>query len=661
MKLVRISMENFMPYKGRSSLTFPTGDQQNVLIVFGDNMRGKTSLLNAIRWGFYGKAVGRHLRELPLHELHNKEAARENDWSMEVRIEFEADGHAYNLLRRAVKKPIVAKPSRPEDFAVEVLLQKDNIAVLGHQVEPEINRFVPEQVSRFFLFDGELLQEYEELLIEGSEQGKGIKSAIEQVLGVPTLINGRSDVGTVLRAAQKQQSRDLAHVAGLEGQAQRQAETQSKLDSLEADLERLNESIRARKLERAGLEDELDKVDAVHKAKIQLDQINDRRKSIVAEQERLTVARLGFMRDAWRDLLRPKLMLHREHLSNQRDQTTQAMAERAKLEGQAANIRRLLDTAACPTCHQGLDVAQREKYGQALGELEVAIRGIEADQDQLLTATSHVKFVDKLLATSVATQVADVRKTSRQRDIEMTRLENDADRLESEIRGYDTAEIARKRQLRDGLMREEGALARDIDLVQKDIDNTKNQLAVLARTLQNMPLARASASTTLVELATSIERIFAESVDTLREKLRMHVQEKASEAFKSLTTQKSYSGLEINENFGLKILDDRGAPVTIRSAGAEQVVALSLIDGLARTGRSAGPVVMDTPFGRLDLKHRDNILRYLPTTTSQLILLVHGGEIRRPRDLDPIASRIGAAYEIVEVNARHSKLERAVL
>src|SRR5690606_10266802 len=114
----------------------------------------------------------------------------------------------------------------------------------------------------------------------------------------------------------------------------------------------------------------------------------------------------------------------------------------------------------------------------------------------------------------------------------------------------------------------------------------------------NMPLARSSASTALVELATSVERIFAESIDTLREKLRMHVQERASEAFRSLTTQRAYTGLQINSNFGLQIIDERGSPVTIRSAGAEQVVALSLIDGLARTGRSAGPVVMDTPFGR---------------------------------------------------------------
>jgi len=82
-----------------------------------------------------------------------------------------------------------------------------------------------------------------------------------------------------------------------------------------------------------------------------------------------------------------------------------------------------------------------------------------------------------------------------------------------------------------------------------------------------------------------------------------------------------------------------------------------LIDGLARTGRAAGPVVMDTPFGRLDLKHRGNILRYLPETTSQLVLLVHDGEVRKETDLAPVAARIGKEYVIREVSTRQSKIE----
>ena len=90
-------------------------------------------------------------------------------------------------------------------------------------------------------------------------------------------------------------------------------------------------------------------------------------------------------------------------------------------------------------------------------------------------------------------------------------------------------------------------------------------------------------------------------------------------------------------------------------------MALSLIVGLNRTGRAAGPVVMDTPFGRLDLRHRDNILAYLPTVTTQFVLLVHSGEIRPETDLDALAPRIGAVYMIREINPRQSTIERQVV
>jgi DNA sulfur modification protein DndD len=115
--------------------------------------------------------LGRHSQEIPLHELLNKDAAAQGEWMFEVHIEFEANGQRFDLRRRAEKRAMVAVPQRPEDFQMQVYLTKDGIPARGDQVESEINQIAPEQVSRFFLFDGELLQEYETLLIEGSEQG----------------------------------------------------------------------------------------------------------------------------------------------------------------------------------------------------------------------------------------------------------------------------------------------------------------------------------------------------------------------------------------------------------------------------------------------------------------------------------------------------------
>jgi DNA sulfur modification protein DndD len=118
MKLHRLTVKNFMPYKGENTIDFPTDETRNVMLVFGENMRGKTSLLNALRWAFYGKAVGRHSRPIQLHEIVNKDAGAQQDWRVEAFVSFEANGQLYELRRTAELRPLVSTPTRPEDFLV---------------------------------------------------------------------------------------------------------------------------------------------------------------------------------------------------------------------------------------------------------------------------------------------------------------------------------------------------------------------------------------------------------------------------------------------------------------------------------------------------------------------------------------------------------------
>jgi DNA sulfur modification protein DndD len=86
MKLHHLTMNNFMPFKARTRIDFPTDDFRNVMLVFGDNMRGKTSILNALRWVFYGRALGRHSQQIPTQELLNKDAASQDDWTFEIHV-----------------------------------------------------------------------------------------------------------------------------------------------------------------------------------------------------------------------------------------------------------------------------------------------------------------------------------------------------------------------------------------------------------------------------------------------------------------------------------------------------------------------------------------------------------------------------------------------
>jgi DNA sulfur modification protein DndD len=661
MKLHRLAVTNFMPYKDTSIVDFPTDDSRNVMIVLGDNMRGKTSLLNALRWGLYGRAVGRHSRLVPLQDIVNKDAALSNDWRVEVFIRFEAGGQMYDLRRTATRRAHVTVPMRSEDFIIETLLSRDGMVISGDQVEVEINQFTPEKISRFFLFDGELLQEYEELLIEGSEQGRQIKEAIEQVLGVPALINGRTELGSILKSATRRQSQEMAHIQGLERQAEQTARLNTRLETLERNLEKLQQRLNDTREIRSKLDDELEGASPVLALKASLDAARGRLKTHSEMLEKKREERQALLALAWQDLLDTKLEVKRSLLRDRQRLLTDSMKDGMRIQSKIEDIHKLLATNECPTCEQVIGNERRDALGTALGNLEIEATKFGDATSELQAVAAQLGALSKIRGVNARDRLVEIDRDTRSAEIGAQRAENEIEQLQERIAGHDTADLARKRVLHGETLKEEGRLTELIKSDRKSIDKTKEELAVARKATESMAPARSRLSTLKVSMTADLEKIFSTSIERLRDRLRERVGTLASESFMRMTTQKAYRGLEINPNYGLSILDSAGRRVTLRSAGAEQVVALSLIDGLNRTGRAIGPVVMDTPFGRLDPKHRDNILTYLPTVTSQFVLLVHGGEIRPETDLASIKSRIGAVYEIEEISENQSRIQRTAL
>jgi DNA sulfur modification protein DndD len=72
------------------------------------------------------------------------------------------------------------------------MLRRGNTTLGPQERERALQQIFPNEIARFFLFDGELLQEYEELLINESEAGHRISEAVERILGVPILKRGRA-------------------------------------------------------------------------------------------------------------------------------------------------------------------------------------------------------------------------------------------------------------------------------------------------------------------------------------------------------------------------------------------------------------------------------------------------------------------------------------
>ncbi|QWD11445.1 AAA family ATPase [Polynucleobacter paneuropaeus] len=660
MKFIEISINNFMPYKGLQKVVFPTDSHRNVMILHGDNMRGKTSFLNAIRWCLYGKAYTRHKSNIELHNLFNIEAAQEGANNFSISLTFEAGGNRYELTRLVEKKPYISKPSRNDDFEVQVFLRKNGETLSGNQIESEINLYAPEQVSRFFLFDGELLQEYEMLLDESNSKGQEIKDSIEQVLGVPALINGRIESQTLQRESERNQTKEIAKIDNLRRMAENQANFQREEEVKLEDLARLKALLRETSSEKISLDNEVANLSkysdiATEMRFKKLEQETHQAKLTQIEEEVLKMSS-----EAYKDLLKPKLISLEKFLIDEIGVIANEFSRAGALNNEIETLQSLLKLSICPTCTQEVDSVHKDKFLSQLADLENKVRTISKDQDKLSQYTSQLNAIRLLITSTIGDRLKEKYSEITNIQVQLTRLTNQINKLYEDLQGQNEDELIAKKRRLEQLIRDEQKINDDIVKLEADIAKIRNQIDAIGRQIANAnPDTKNSRAALLASYFKQLESAFRSSVDTLRDRLKQEVEKKASDAFLELTTQKKYSGLKINSSYGLTILDKEGNEVPLRSSGAEQIVALSLIDGLGRTGRAYGPVVMDTPFGRLSLSHRRNILDYFPKHASQLILLVHDGEINRLReDLQAISERLGKEYQITEINEYNSRIEQ---
>lgn len=65
MYLEKLTMVDFMPYTGTQEVDFTCDPDHPVILIKGENNRGKSSLFAALRWCLYGKAIKRSGRVIP--------------------------------------------------------------------------------------------------------------------------------------------------------------------------------------------------------------------------------------------------------------------------------------------------------------------------------------------------------------------------------------------------------------------------------------------------------------------------------------------------------------------------------------------------------------------------------------------------------------------
>jgi len=308
LRLMRLEVDGFGPFADRQVIDFPTSP--GVVVIYGENMRGKTTLLNAIRYAFFGEVLGRGSFKRQLHSISNRELAADGKYGFGVTLTFSFGGEIYELHRSC--EPVVVEPASDSDYRQEPLLKRGS-AVLGPQERDRaLARIFPKDISRFFLFDGELLQEYEELIISESVVGPQISSAIERILGVPILKAARRHLTELADEADKQAAAEASRHKATEGWGISLNHALQKREEHQRELARLSEVQRTFSKLKGEIEA---KLSADRKYASLLDQ-RDKAQSAINEavkgQVETRAALKRVMVEAWRSVLREPVRVARD-------------------------------------------------------------------------------------------------------------------------------------------------------------------------------------------------------------------------------------------------------------------------------------------------------------------------------------------------------------
>ena len=655
MKLKLLKLNNFMPYKGRQEFEFPVGSA-NVCVVYGDNMRGKTSFLNAIRFAFFGRATARHLRDINPIDLFNVEAVDDGDWSLGVTVHFEHDGIDYEVRRELRPLEYITRPQSRDDLNESFFARKGGVPLAGKDLSFEMNQVLPEGISRFFLFDGELLQEYEELVLNPANASK-IKDSIEAVLGLPALTTGLAEIQSLLGQAQTAQAQELRHSNKLQAQAERQLSIRKEIDRLLAALDSKGRKRKEFDTRANELQQRLEQFSEATDLEMDLRKTQSDIEVETSTLKEKRVHRADLLQEGWITMLQPRLSLLRRDLDEDRKSLLENFAENARMRKEAVVLKEAIAEGICPICDSELMGPHADAVGKRLGSIEGRLEFLEDETSKFGDVQGRIDAISRIQTSPISTRIVTVEKQMRACLVKLSDLRGKERALKKKLEKFSGRDAERIRTEREQVKIVAAKLGREIGELRVSLQVEQRKFDQTSRLMSQNPATRTRRSSRLVALYSSLEKVFEQAVDKLRDKQRNRVQDYASCAFTNLTAEPDYAGLEINENYGLTIRDRKGRPVVERSAGAEQIVALALIDGLNRAGRRGGPIVMDTPFGRLDWTHRAKVLEFLPEMAEQIILLVHEGELDPERELPILKPYVGAMYRINRVGARHSQIE----
>lgn len=613
-----ITLTNYRQFQGEQTLNFSFDKNKNVIVVLGKNGAGKSNILNALTWCFYGIEV--HKDEvtqdssgMPIINVTELETLKPNQSTYaEVLVNIETDIGPWTVKRRIEGgKTALGKMyfDPPRLTVIHPVGGQDKIAE-GEETQRLINNLLPEALRNFFFIDGEQLREFFKY-----SSPKEVATAIDNVSQLDLVFKAAGNLTKYERELRKNVK---ATTPQLEAVQQQIEILQRNIEEKESLIQKTKADIEKDSLELVQVEEYLRKHNDASVAALQheRDTLDADVKILKQNLQDEEINRNSYLVD-----IAPFIFLKSEVETAY--QLIQHRVDKGELPPRIKEtfVRELIERGRCICGNELIGDAKRELEAYstqlALSELsEVSISGKTTIETILADIDNFPCRIDKY--SEKIDQFKD------HFDQKMRRLEYISEEMKvhniDEIRRYEE----RRRQLTSALSRKEQLLMmyrREIEVLNTALTGKLEQ--------EKKELSKDKKNTQLRTKLQLVEDALATLADTeyiVKAKIRSQVEKSTKENFLTLIRKKTaFTDVQIDENFNVKIIHSHGYnAINDLSAGEYMILGLSFMSALMTISGFHAPVIIDTPLGKIDDEHREYITTELPKFLSgtQLALLV---------------------------------------
>ncbi|EGJ50856.1 DNA sulfur modification protein DndD [Desulfocurvibacter africanus] len=619
MILGTLSLTNFGVYAGTQSIDLAPADRKRPIILIGGlNGSGKTSLLTAIRIALFGKRSIQFHKEQGSYERLLRRFVHDNaQGEASVALSFAT----YNLGERedyGICRSWKAKSDGKVQEQFEATRNGLHDQVLTTTWDDFIDALLPASIAHLFFFDGETVGEMANA--EGAQSL--LRTGVSALLGIDMLDRLNEDLAFLIqkRSKESQDSETKAKLASLEQDLQDLARQKGELESEKATADeelaaltvrfteadnRLKETGASLFLERKSLGEELQSAKTDFEA-------------VQAELVELAAGPLPLA-------LVPDLLADVREQDQKEQQALQSNLILDVLEQRDEQILSLLtgtpeaSIKAISSFLQG----DREKRKQLASE-EVYLH-LTPEAQELLSELDEVlkQEISKAGELVVRYEQAEERLRNAERKLAMVPPEaNVADVIQQRVKVQKDVQAAMDRCT--NLAKKVEQNAGIITFRQAERDRIIRRLG--AAQVEGNEGAR------IVRYANKARTILDAFSGRVLERAISNLEELILKSLEQLLRKEDYiTGLHIDRGsfaLTLRYRDGQELDLDRLSAGESQLVIIAILWGLKKASGRPLPVIIDTPLGRLDSHHRDNLLQnYFPDVSHQVVLLSTDTEV----------------------------------